>query len=482
MSFTSFSFLFFLFAVVLLVQIVPKRFYTPLLLFVSLWFYYMLCGGYMASLLFSILSTYAAARWIEAADTPRLKKTILLCSAVLNFGILFACKYLNFFLESITIVLGWMKIAWQAPAFSLLLPLGISFYTFQATSYLFDVYRNKIPAEKNILSYALYVSFFPQITSGPITRAESLLYQIHHPHRPCYTQIKQGLFLFLQGLFYKLVIADHLALTVNCVFDNVLLYGTGAYLLATLYFTFQIYLDFLGYSAMALGVGKMLGLQLAKNFERPYMSASIQEFWRRWHISLSTWFRDYLYIPLGGNRKGTGRKLFNIFIVFIVSGLWHGASLPFVLWGALNGLYQIVSQWTTKLRKRFFLLLSRGKTTHLPKRWQCVFTFMLVAFGWVFFRANTIQDLGIMARNIYFAAGSGISSVVNAVGLNEVLFGLGGIILMLIVEQLQSRKRLYTALQNSPLPLRWSVYLGALLLLVLFGMYGQSTTFIYFNF
>jgi D-alanyl-lipoteichoic acid acyltransferase DltB (MBOAT superfamily) len=293
----------------------------------------------------------------EADNENRSKaKLAVAASFILNIGILFYFKYTNFALGLMGGLLNRVGVGISIPVFDIVLPVGISFYTFQALSYTMDVYRGDIYAEKNFFKYALFVSFFPQLVAGPIERSKNLLKQLQ-PHKFNYEDFRDGFLLMLWGYFLKLVLADRIAIFVDTVYKDYYQFGGMYIVVATMLFAVQIYCDFAGYSVIAMGAAQILGIKLMENFDAPYLSTTVAEFWRRWHISLTSWFRDYLYIPLGGSRKGKLRKYINIMIVFLVSGLWHGASLSFVLWGGLNGLYQVIGSLLMPVRDKLRELL-----------------------------------------------------------------------------------------------------------------------------
>ena len=310
-------------------------------------------------------------------------------------GILFFYKYYEFAGSLITDFFSLLNIGIDIPRWNVLLPVGISFYIFQAVGYAVDVYRGTIKAEKNFVVYALFISFFPQLVAGPIERAKNMLPQFREKHKFSYENFDAGLRLMIWGFFMKLCVADRVSTYVDAVYNNYMEHSGVSLLLATFFFTFQIYCDFAGYSLIAIGSSKMMGFTLMENFHRPYFAKSIKEFWRRWHISLSTWFKDYLYIPLGGNRVGHYRHLWNLFVTFLVSGIWHGANLTFVLWGSLHGLYQIVGIEKNRLLPK----VNVSKRLHAV--FNCLVTFVLVMFAWIFFRANDLHSAFSIIAKIF---------------------------------------------------------------------------------
>ena len=414
MIFNSFEFLVFFPIVVLIHYLLPQK-VRYIWLLVASWYFYMSWNPiYIVLLLTSTTVTYIAARWIEFAKrkyqkknknldagSQRIGKCYLVISLVVLLGILGYYKYFDFLLNGINMILDIFKADMLKSPFSIVLPVGISFYTLQSIGYLIDVYRGDIYAEKNYLRYALFISFFPQLVAGPIERSKNLLVQLNKPQRFSWDNCTRGAILMLYGLFLKVVIADRAAIIVNTVYENPIQYQ-GIYIwIATFFFAIQIYCDFYGYSTIAKGVALFLGIRLMSNFESPYFSRSIKEFWRRWHISLSGWFMDYLYIPLGGNRKGWLRQQGNLLTVFAVSGLWHGASVAFVIWGMLNGVYQVIRNITTKVQKLFCKRFCEQKESFSCRLRQRITTFLLISFAWMFFRAGTWETLQEIWNNLF---------------------------------------------------------------------------------
>ncbi|MDD2216569.1 MAG: MBOAT family protein, partial [Eubacteriales bacterium] len=387
MLFNSFSFMLFFPIVVLLHFALPHKVRYLWLLVASYYFYMCWNPKYALLIAISTLITYTSGLLIGKESPKWLKKLWVFLSMSSNLAILFFFKYFDFFIENVNRILSYVGMELITPTFDVILPVGISFYTFQALSYTMDVYRGEIYTEKNLFKYALFVSFFPQLVAGPIERSKNLLVQISQRHYFDYERVKSGLLIMLWGFFMKLVIADRVAILVNTVYNDYTNYMGIPLILATIFFGIQIYCDFASYSAIAIGSAQVLGFRLMDNFKQPYFSRSITEFWRRWHISLSTWFRDYLYIPLGGNRKGTVRKYLHIMIVFLVSGLWHGANWTFVIWGFLHGAFQVIGQITYPLKIKITDKLGINREASSYKLGQMLITFMLVNFAWIFFRA-----------------------------------------------------------------------------------------------
>ena len=422
MLFNSIDFLIFFPIVVLVYFILPKRIKYIWLLIASYYFYMGWNAKYALLLFFSTAVTYLSGVAMDISDNGlpwkktqgtesgkaekagislRRKKIIVAVSFILNLSILFIFKYLDFATDLLTFIFGKAGIALTVPRFDILLPVGISFYTFQALSYTMDVYRGEIYAERNFLRYALYVSFFPQLVAGPIERSKNLLKQLAVPQRFDYVRARDGLYLMLWGYFLKIVMADRIAVVVDRIYDGYEVYP-GWYLIAgTVFFAFQVYCDFAGYSTIAIGAAKILGIDLMENFNAPYTSMSIAELWRRWHISLTTWFRDYVYFPLGGSRKGRLRKDINIMIVFLVSGLWHGAGMHYVAWGGINGLYQVIGERLKPIRARIATALHVKTDVLTFKLYKVAATFLLTLFSDIFFRANNMAAAGAIITSIF---------------------------------------------------------------------------------
>lgn len=393
MFFNSLQFLLFFPVVCVIYFILPSlRIRNLFLLGASYYFYMNWEPVYALLLLTSTAITYFAALGIGHCTEQRGKRLYLIGSLVLNLSILFLFKYYNFAAENISGLLAQCGMSVQMPKFTLLLPVGISFYIFQALGYSIDVYRGNTPVEKNFFTYALFVSFFPQLVAGPIERSANLLPQFKREHSFSYEKVMEGICLMLWGYFLKLVLADRCAFYVDTIFNNVSEHNGGSFLLASLFFPFQIYGDFAGYSLIAIGTAKVMGFDLKENFRRPYFAATVTDFWRRWHISLSTWFRDYVYIPMGGNRVSAARCYFNVMVTFVVSGVWHGANWTFVIWGTIHGVLQC-----------FEKLLGWNKTQWKTQRkiihWAL--TFCIVCLAWIFFRANTVSDAFLIIKGIF---------------------------------------------------------------------------------
>ncbi len=394
-----------------------------LLLFASCYFYMIFKPEYLLILFFTIVIDYYAGIWLEKTQgTPR--KWLLIISIISNVGILAFFKYYQFFFENISHLLGLWQVENPFPLLKFALPIGLSFHTFQAMSYTIEVYRGNQKAEQHFGIYALYVMFYPQLVAGPIERPQNVLPQFHKKQKYSWEQVKSGLMMMMWGLFKKIVIADRLAMMVDYAYQNPSEQNGLTLFVATFFYTFQIYCDFSGYSDIALGSARVMGFDLMENFRTPYFSTSISEFWRRWHISLSTWFRDYLYIPLGGNRVSEWRRYFNQFFVFMVSGLWHGAAWTFVIWGSLHGFYLILAV----LRDKYLPKLSLPNN-FIGKSINLISTFILVMLAWVFFRAKGTHDALVVLKKISLFSLS--ETIKTPLSQTEMLFSLILIVFLL---------------------------------------------------
>ena len=417
MLFNSIEYALFLPIVCLLYYKIPERFKKYHLLIASYLFYICWNPWYSLLLLFSTLLTYFCGICLDMFRKELHRKMTLVITIVTSFGLLFLFKYYTFFNTSMVTMLNSIGVQAQLPNLSLLLPVGISFYTFQSVGYTIDVYRSKLPAEKDFVIYALFVSFFPQLAAGPIQRSTSLINQLKAPRRFEYDKVTLGLKTMAIGFIKKMVIADTLAVQVNLVFNQIDLNNAATYVVAAIFFTFQIYCDFSGYSDIAIGSAKVLGIDLSVNFNKPYFTRSIAEFWRCWHISLSSWFRDYLYFPLGGNRVSKIKWYRNIIVVFLVSGLWHGANWTYVIWGLLHGSYQIMGSITSPIRRKVVAKIQLSRLTVLHSFIQGLITFVFVCAAWIFFRANTIFD----AIHIFKSLFGSIAVLINPYSFADLL-------------------------------------------------------------
>lgn len=475
MIFNSYQFLCFFPVVTLLYFLLPRRVRWIWLLAASYYFYMCWNAGYALLIALSTVLTFVCALLCDRLENRRARSAVMIAGLGVNLGILGFFKYYNFFGEMLSRAFHAAGIAMTAPHLDVLLPVGISFYTFQALGYMLDVYRKEIPAEKNLLRYALFVSFFPQLVAGPIERSKNLLSQVNHPREWDKNRARDGLCIMLLGFFEKIVIADRAAMYVDAVYDQWFMASGWQIVLATVLFAFQIYGDFGGYSHIAIGAAKIMGFDLMDNFRQPYFAVSVRDFWRRWHISLSTWFRDYLYIPLGGSRVSALRRALNTMITFTVSGLWHGASLNYVVWGMLNGALQVLEGFFGKSKK----------ANRLPVRLcRMAGTFVLICCTWFFFRVHALSTGVKMIGRIFshFAA----PGVATGFSVGQAVVLAVSIALLLLLDALhESGRRLTDISRKWPFVLFGALGLAAVLLIVLFGVWGPSynaQAFIYFVF
>ena len=471
MLFNSLDFLLFFPIVCIIYFLLGKNKYrNPFLLIASYYFYMNWKPVYAVLILTSTILTYGCGLLVEKYSSDKKKqKTFLTISLVLNFAILFVFKYFNFINDSVFSLLSSVGLKWNVPHLEVLLPVGISFYTFQAVGYSIDVYRGSIKAEKNFIDYALFVSFFPQLVAGPIERAKNLLPQFHEEHSFNPDDVIEGAKQMIWGFFMKLCVADVLSEYVDAVYNNVPQHNGASLALATLFFAFQVYCDFAGYSNIAIGAARVMGYRLMQNFRQPYLSLSIKEFWRRWHISLSTWFMDYLYIPLGGNRVKYARHLLNLMITFLVSGLWHGANWTFVIWGALHGTYLVLENIIRKY------VYTPKDSTLISRLFSTAVCFFFVCFAWIFFRANSIGDAFTVVKKIFTDWGPLFKQIVVFV------YGAAAI-LILIAKDVKDSFGIKINLMHSKY---YAVRLASVVFLIsyilLFGALS-SGAFIYFQF
>jgi len=465
--------------VVALFFALPHRFRWILLLIASYYFYMCWNYKYVVLIFITTLTNYLAGIGIAHAKRKFMKITWLTTGLVVSFGILFFYKYFNFFGESLNIIFDQFNIFYKVPSYQLLLPVGISFYTFQTLSYTIDVYYGKQKVEYHFGIYALYVSFFPQLVAGPIERSTNLLPQFRKENQLTWINVRDGVAQMLWGLFKKVVIADRLSEYVNTVYNSPGDYQGPHLIIATLFFTFQIYCDFSGYSDIAVGTARIMGYKLMVNFRRPYFSASISEFWKRWHISLSTWFRDYLYIPLGGNRVPKWRNYFNLFFTFLVSGLWHGANWTFIAWGALHGFYLVFAIWIKPWREKVNLAIGLTGRPGLHLLLQRLITFLLAYFGWIFFRANSMGDaIYIIGKLTDFNYETSLNLFSFKIDFFLSFFLIG---LLMVIEFCEEKIGLYSRMRIMPTTYKWALFAIVLISLFILGVW-ESSDFLYFQF
>lgn len=486
MLFNSIDFILFFLVVTPLYFLLPFKFRWLMLLLASCYFYMAFVPIYILILGATIVIDYFAGIWIERSS-GRQRKLLLVLSLISNIGVLAVFKYYNFLNENFSLLTQSLGFQNPIPYLSILLPIGLSFHTFQAMSYTIEVYRGNQKAEQHFGIYSLYVMFYPQLVAGPIERPQNILHQLKEEHKFNYTNATQGLKLMAWGMFKKVVIADRLATMVNEVYDHSELYTGIPLIIATVFFAFQIYCDFSGYSDIAIGAARVMGINLMLNFNRPYSALSISEFWGKWHISLSTWFRDYLYIPLGGNRVAVPRWYFNLFCVFLLSGLWHGASWNYIIWGALHGFYLVFALLTQKYRDAISKAVGLKQNALLYSLVQRLITFILVAFAWIFFRAKTFASASyIVSHLLDFAPNFSNFDTVKLVYLGKdsgtFLTALVFIALLQWIEKKQAEPANVNLFSNRSLPLRWTFYLLLMLSICLFGVFHTNAEFIYFQF
>lgn len=474
MTLTGLSFYIFLPICIAVYFIVPAKLRYIWLLFCSYYFYCSLDDAFVSLLIFSTIITWFAGGAIAKLNTVTGKRLILTLGVIFNVLMLVIYKYEDFFLE----------ISGSNKRLNFILPIGISFYTFQSLTYIFDIYNGDLEPEDNIFKFALFVSFFPLILSGPIERAKHLIPQLDCSAKFDSSRAKDGLKLMLFGYFCKMVIVSRMTILTDYVFTDYLNKSGAALLIAVLAYTVQIYCDFAGYSLIAIGMCKIMGIEIISNFKQPYFAVSIADFWRRWHISLSSWFRDYLYIPLGGNRKGKFRKYINIMIVFIVSGLWHGANITFVIWGFLNGLYQVVGDLLNPVKNKIDNVINKPAVNRFL---HTVITFILISFTWVYFRSSSIAEANAILIKLFTTVN--IRNLFDGtiwqvgLGINNMLFVLLAVAILVISDVMCEKKNCDVSglLTNVKTPIRWAVYY-TIIIMILLSMNLNMTEFIYSGF
>lgn len=493
MIFNSVAYLVFFPIVVILYFCLPRKLRNFWLLLASYLFYMNWNAKYAFLLLGSTLVTYLCAilmDFLRGKNMQKGMKWILTLGFLMNLGILFVFKYTNFFMENMDHVFTLFGGYGISKRFDIVLPVGISFYIFQALGYTMDVYRGQMKAEKNFFKYALFVSFFPQLVAGPIERSKNLLGQFDKKHTFDVNRVRYGLLLIAWGIFMKVVIADQISIVVQNVYTNYLQFSGAEILFATMLFALQIYCDFGGYSYIAIGSARVLGFTLMDNFRAPYLSASVHDFWSRWHISLTTWFTDYLYIPLGGNRKGKCRKYVNVMLVFLVSGLWHGADWTFVIWGGLNGLYMVLEEASASVRNKICQRCAIDRSKFSYRFLAGIGTFILVDFSWMFFCADSLHSVVGMLRQM--KANPGINRMffgfLGTLGIDvqtAVVLTLAVMALLLFDYFQRTNRDMIQLILDQQAVFRYLIYGVLLFTIMAFGVYGYEyaqTAFIYFQF
>lgn len=474
MTFASIEYIIFLPVVFLLYWLVcskNKTLQNGLIVLASLFFYGFWDWRFLGLLLLTAFSTFFAGLWMNSLQDQKKRWWISFGTILLNLGILFGFKYYNFFVQAFVDSFSLFGKELSVSTLKIILPVGISFYTFTALSYSIDVYQRKIEATKDVLAYLAYVTFFPSILSGPISRATKQLPQYFKKREFSYDTAVSACKSILLGGVLKLCLADRLGIYVDTVYGNIANHNGTTLLLASVLYTIQIYADFAGYSLIAIGSGKLLGIELPTNFIRPYFAKTVTEFWRRWHISLTTWFRDYIYFPLGGNRVKKIRWMLNTMIVFTVSGLWHGAEYTFIIWGAFHGLCMIVER-----------LIYGGKIKEISDRLtllnvvRMVITFCIVSFAWIFFRAENFADASMIVGKIFTSHGSVFTDP------DTMVYGFGFLLLVFVVDFLtEFCGGRFQLLDNKHTAVRWVTYLAMIVMILLFGVLDGGS-FIYFQF
>lgn len=458
-----------------------------LLLLASYTFYGWWDWRFLFLIAFSSMLDYFVGQKLFGEHDKKKRKLLLCVSLLINLGFLVYFKYTNFFIETFVDSFRLFGKELEVSTLNVILPVGISFYTFQTLSYTIDIYRKQLEPTKDILAFFTFVAFFPQLVAGPIERASHLLPQFSKTYKFNYDRVKSGLLLIAFGLFKKMVIADRLAILVNQVYNDPQDYHGYETIIATVFFAFQIYCDFSGYSDIAIGLARTMGFDLMKNFDSPYFSKSITEFWRRWHISLSTWFRDYVYIPLGGSRGGKYKTYFNLFAVFLISGLWHGAAMTFIIWGAIHGIVIVLEKALYGYRKKTFQVLNLQKQTFSNKLFFSGITFFIVCFAWVFFRANSLSDAFLIVENSFVDNYNGINyGGLFKLGLNKAEFWVAviAILVLLLFDLFHKKKMVVQWLSSQNCVFRYMVYICIVFVIIIFGVYGEMAPkeFIYFQF
>ena len=477
MLFNSVSFLIFFPIITILFYALPHKFRWFMLLSASCLFYMFFIPAYILILAITIIIDYYAGIYIDRAKAKPKKKLILIISIISTCLVLFVFKYYNFFIDNFNSIANFLDWNYSVESLAIILPIGLSFHTFQSLSYVVEVYRGHQKPERHFGIYSLYVMFYPQLVAGPIERPQNLLHQFRANHKFQFNNISEGLKQMVFGFFMKLVVADRASIYVNAVYNNPDQHTGLTFIVATIFFAFQIYCDFAGYSNIAIGSAKAMGFNLMQNFNRPYFSLSIAEFWKRWHISLSTWFRDYLYISLGGNRVSSTRRYFNLFITFVVSGFWHGANWTYVIWGGLNGIYLIIGIFI----KKFFLKMGiRLEKKLLTRVFSILVTFTLTCLAWVFFRANSSSDAFKIIEGIF--SFSGPVYIPSGPDVIAPIYAIFAIMILLAIEiKHEFFNTSFSIFNNKFEWVRLTAYAGMVAFILLFGVFDGGQ-FIYFQF
>lgn len=480
MSYISFLFFGFLFIALALYYIVPLKFRKYVLLCANVVFYTYAGISNILYLTVLIVLTYFSARLLQ--KFVKRRSIVLLSYLLLSAGALVYGKFINYILRAISSIAGGAPLS-----VSVIVPLGVSFFTLQAIGYVVDVYKHKYPAEKNFLKVALFMSYFPVIVQGPISRMETLSSQLFEGNKFDYTRVKQGLLLMLWGLFKKLVIANRAAMFADPIFGGYEAYSGFTVVFGVLMYTLQIYTDFSGCVDLCRGVSEMFGITIMDNFDHPYFSTSIKDFWRRWHISLSSWLRDYVYIPLGGNRRGKFRKYLNLMITFLVSGLWHGVGIHYLVWGFYHGACQIVGDVSRGPKDQLIKKLHIRRDVFSFRLLQQIITFGLIAYSWLLFRANGLRAAMYMTRSMFTNVFSltQFSTAFHVNDWKDFVVLIIATVVLLVASLLQQKYHIRTELEKQNLYFRWSVYLTVVFAIIIFGVYGtgyHASDFLYMQF
>lgn len=490
MLFNSLDFAIFFPIVFLLYWLLAKKLVARnvLILIASYTFYGWWDWRFLFLIAISSLVDFIVGKQLHRAEKKSKRKLLLGVSLAVNLGLLVYFKYANFFIDNFVDAFTLFGSKLEVSTLHIILPVGISFYTFQTLSYTIDIYRKQLKPTNNALAFFSFVAFFPQLVAGPIERASHLLPQFHKTYTFNYKQVKSGLLLIAFGLFKKMVIADRAALYVNEVYNNAGDHDGVAYIFGTILFAFQIYCDFSGYSDIAIGAARTMGFDLMKNFNSPYFSKSLTDFWRRWHISLSSWFRDYVYIPLGGSKNGKFRTYANLFIVFVVSGFWHGAAWTFIIWGAIHGVVLMVEKGISKVKKPIFKRLGLLRDDLFTRLFFSSIIFVIVCFAWIFFRANNLADALTISQGVFtkFNLGDLFANSTYLIGFDSNEFRVVSffILLLCFAEIIHLKYNLTRLVSKQHIILRWVFYLMIVFTITIFGVYGDQNIqeFIYFQF
>lgn len=498
MNFNSIDFLIFFPIVAILYYVIPQKGKKYWLLLASYYFYMNWNPAYALLILASTVITYISGVVINKVgnsertdvEKKKLKNLAVALSFISNIGILVYFKYTNFLIENINAIIGHFGGAVQVRPLDILLPVGISFYTFQALGYTMDVYRGTIEAEKNFFTYALFVSFFPQLVAGPIERSSNLLRQLREEHKFSFENLREGLMIMVWGFFMKLVVADRIATVVDTVFSDLESYEGATFLVVMFLFMIEIYCDFAGYSTIAVGAAKVMGFELMENFNCPYLGQSINEYWARWHISMTSWFRDYVYIPLGGNRKGKVRKWLNVLIVFTLSGFWHGAAWNYVAWGVVSAIIQMMGAGMMPIRTKLCEVFGLDRNTFSHKLYRIVGTDLIIMFTLVIFRSKTLVDAGYILQSFFTTWNPWVllDGSLYQLGLSQKQFGamMLSVAVLIVADVMKyNGKAPREWLMKQETWFRWLMLILGILAIALFGFWGygyDASAFIYFQF